>query len=696
MHTSLCADSGCWTGVKPRLFCSWWLDKRSGCFYVGSVNQRSQTASRGAGASRRLEEQDRELVALARSGGALRLALGDGLRQMNDAGAYLELGFSSLGAYAFERLGRRRRWAEDSARVARRLADLPRLRGALAGGELGWTKVELLARHAGPDDESRLVDVARASTVRALRERFAAATHDADPTKTETETETERRTLQVSVDRLGAWSFELTRSILKNRFGIADDDGAVEALLAEAVGSLLARHPHLSWRLDATMRTEAEEQRRELERRLAELTAEDAFVGRDEADLGELVANYIESAAGTRAPRDPIALDAHLRALNTRLQTRDRRLGELARELWATSRWRDLGFASAAQYANERLGCSLASIKARMTLARRCSHLPEVGRALDDGHLGFEAARLVARVAQPDTVRAWLDRAVERTAVHLREEVDVVEAIARADGLMVGGEPPSEKLVAEYHDLERAMLDGTVAELVSNGGRLEPTDEPPTGPGQMSAVLDEAAGHADPSQMSACPDPAIEDEDPGQMSTNRSQRLDATLEAIAERMGPGQTSTDPLGRGRWAGLVPLKLQLESATVALWRDVRRLFRASGEPGDFIDFVIRSFWRTWLRPDPDRVAYQDVYERERLRCASPVCTNSDLTPHHLRFRSRGGGEERDNILSLCVTCHLDLVHGGRATAAPPAGDVVWTLGRERFLSVHGRMLVDHSQA
>jgi len=589
---------------------------------------------------------DRRLVALSRSAGALRLAIGDALRLLRETGGYLELGFSSVGAYGFERTGRKPRWVDESARVAGRLVGLPELRAALERGRLGWSMVELLAREATAETEVQLIAEARGMTVRAMRERLAGRSDDgADTESAVPEPGDEQRTLQVSVDSVTAWAFEATRSLLRTRFGVVGDDAMVEALLAEAMSTLLARHPELTCRLDSATRAEALDQRRELERRLAELLAEDDFAGQaDDPGLTELIAGFVDDIEQVgELPRTPVELDARLRELSARLQTRDRRIGELASEVWGCSGWRTLGYASAAQYANERLACSLASVKARMTLARRCKRLvPEVALALDDGDIGYEAARLVARVADRDTVYAWLDRAASRTTKHLREEVEIVEAVARAEGVTpVGCEPPDASLVAEFQDLERGMLDGTVAELVVNGGRLSSD-----GPSQISVMADGEA-----SQISVTDD----------------------------------------GRGRWAGMVPLRMRLRGETVGFWRDVLRLFEASGEVGSFVDFLIRAFWSVWLRRDPERVAYQDVYERDLLRCASPVCPNRDLTPHHLKFRGHGGGEERSNLAGLCVTCHLEVLHLGRMKAAPPAHDIHWTLGRDAFLEVHGRELL-----
>jgi len=617
------------------------LMTRKSPWYKGRVDTQAPDASPPAW----LVDIDRRLVALSRSAGALRLAMGDALRLLRETGGYLELGFSSVGAYGFERVGRKPRWVDESARVAGRLAGLPGLRAALEQGRLGWSMVELVAREATPANEAQLIAEAAGMTVRAMRERLAGRSAGGENEPVAVEPEDEQRTLQVSVDSVTAWAFEATRSLLRTRFGVIGDDAMVEALLAEGMSTLLARHPELTCRLDGATRAETWDQQRELERRLAELLAEDELSGQaDDPTLTALIAAFVEDPRDSvELPRTPAALDAHLRQLSARLQTRDRRLGELACEVWGCSGWKPLGYATAAQYANERLGCSLASVKARMTLARRCRQLvPEVALALDDGDIGYEAARLVARVADRHTVYAWLDRAASRTTKHLREEVEIVEAVARAQGMTpVGYEPPDATLVAEFQDLERGMLDGTVAELVVNGGRLAGS-----GSSQISVTGDD-----EPSQISVVDD----------------------------------------GRGRWAGLVPLRMRLRGETVGFWRDIARLFEASGEAGSFVDFLIRAFWSVWLRRDPEHVAYQDVYERDLLRCASPVCSNRDLTPHHLRFRGHGGGEERSNLAGLCVTCHLEILHLGRMTAAPPAHDIHWTLGREGFLEVRGRQLL-----
>ncbi|MFW6067873.1 MAG: HNH endonuclease, partial [Myxococcota bacterium] len=112
---------------------------------------------------------------------------------------------------------------------------------------------------------------------------------------------------------------------------------------------------------------------------------------------------------------------------------------------------------------------------------------------------------------------------------------------------------------------------------------------------------------------------------------------------------------------------------------------------GRPlGDFVRFLCWSFWRAWGHVfDDDPIAYEHIYRRERHQCASPTCERRDLTPHHLRFRSQGGGDEDENVGALCTWCHLQGIHTwGAIKAEPPATHMTW---KTPVLEVHGREVV-----
>jgi hypothetical protein len=123
--------------------------------------------------------------------------------------------------------------------------------------------------------------------------------------------------------------------------------------------------------------------------------------------------------------------------------------------VWArASRWRwvrsDIGVARDS------------SIKAKRWLVKRLGELRFLADALDRGELGYEAARLVARVATRATVEAWVTRATERTLRHLREEIDAAELLARWSDSATAL-PPSDADVRRVEDLERAVVTGKMS-----------------------------------------------------------------------------------------------------------------------------------------------------------------------------------------------------------------------------------------
>jgi len=120
--------------------------------------------------------------------------------------------------------------------------------------------------------------------------------------------------------------------------------------------------------------------------------------------------------------------------------------------------------------------------------------------------------------------------------------------------------------------------------------------------------------------------------------------------------------------------VTLRIAMSAELGRFWRLMEHVYAGLDEDGSWVAFVVRAVSRSWTHALPARVAYRDVYLRDRWQCASPVCSSRTTTPHHIRFRAHGGGEERANIVSLCETCHLELVHGGRLRVTGSAPDAL----------------------
>ncbi len=563
---------------------------------------RRQTAA-GATESERLAALDRRLAQLGRGVGALRLRIGEALEAFANRGGVTAFGFSSLGAYAVERLGRTGHWAAAARSLARRLAGLPQLRRALVAGELGTSMVELLARyalspcdcaasgakplrerakHVVPLNEAELIAEARGSTVRAMRARLAVGDGDGD-SEAGPDMGSARATIMATVSSVEALAFERARMLIEAVGDTRSRDEVLEAMLAEGLGEILTRWPDVAIPFGLGTETAAGAAWR------AEVAAtERAAEAAAEATIGAEPVGF-EAAEETALPEDVFGLDECLRAMSAELATRDLVLADLGGQMCGGRGYLRLGYASFAQYARERIGLSPSAMKARVTLAARVRALPEIREAVSEGRLGFETAGMVARVAGRGNVEAWIARAETRTVKHLREEIEAVEMLARVSGARVIEGPPDEDLVEELRDVERSALESASAE----GGGQRPREE---GAGQMSG------GHP-------------------------------------------------------SGKVPLRMSLRDDLARFWRTLEGIHQKADPETSFVWFLCESVERAWRGVHGGRVAY-------------------DLTPHHIVFRSKGGGEDRSNLVSLCSVCHLELVHGGHLVVSGAAPDqLVW---------------------
>lgn len=52
----------------------------------------------------------------------------------------------------------------------------------------------------------------------------------------------------------------------------------------------------------------------------------------------------------------------------------------------------------------------------------------------------------------------------------------------------------------------------------------------------------------------------------------------------------------------------------------------------------------------------------FQRDGYKCRH--CSNrAGLHPHHVLYKSHGGQDVLNNLLTLCNSCHIEGVHGGR---------------------------------
>ena len=421
---------------------------------AGRVRRRPERAQRESCSRERLEELDAELARRAGEAGRLRFEMGRGLDGLERSGGHHALGFSSIDAYALERCERSASWSQQARRLARKLEGLPPLADALISGCLNWSMAALLGSVAGLDDAEFWLSLASGRTVREM----AALVHErrgAHAKDDALEAEEELRTLTITVPREDAWCFEQAK-LLGRHLGEPTHAGIVFGLVAESTSTLCSELPSRAIELpddDATAPQRAWERELARMRTEAEVRCESNFRRRPEPRP------HIERL---QWPESPEAIDRQLRGLAHELAGREVAFGRALDAFFSADGWRRLGYARAEQYARERLGMSLSSVKDKRRLVKRLGRLRFLADALDRGELGYEAARLVAEVATRATVEAWVTRAAERTLRHLRQEVDAAELLARwSESALVL--PPTDAEVRRVEEMERAVVAGQIS-----------------------------------------------------------------------------------------------------------------------------------------------------------------------------------------------------------------------------------------
>lgn len=152
-------------------------------------------------------------------------------------------------------------------------------------------------------------------------------------------------------------------------------------------------------------------------------------------------------------------------------------------------------------------------------------------------------------------------------------------------------------------------------------------------------------------------------------------RSDKAADGGAER----QTRARPGSAGsRESATISFHAPPESARFfrAVLEEVRgRLARARNaavSEGEAFEAMLDHAIRTWSQQDARARRDYRIFQRDGWRCAVPGCTSHrNLQVHHIVFRSQGGGDEPENLVTLCAWHHQRGVHGGvvRITGQAP---------------------------
>ena len=89
---------------------------------------------------------------------------------------------------------------------------------------------------------------------------------------------------------------------------------------------------------------------------------------------------------------------------------------------------------------------------------------------------------------------------------------------------------------------------------------------------------------------------------------------------------------------------------------------KIMTTGGEGGMLLTNSRQLWHRAWEFKDHGK-SREAVFDRDDWRCAVPGCSSRrSLQRHHIVFASRGGGDEAQNLVTLCAFHHLIGVHQG----------------------------------
>ncbi len=396
---------------------------------------------------------ERIFVGVARGREAIDLAIGEGLRALEDRDGLMDLGYSKMTDYARQELGLPSTTARDKVKLARGLETRPVLRQAVRSGKLSPRKaLEVLpvARGAG---EAPWLLLAGTLSVRELKKAVARALGRGAESAAPALPDEER------------WK------VLS--LPLRPEDRAVLAEAMRLAGELLGRGAPTWQRLEAMAQEFLGSHPTALGEDETDLPPRHGIPPEDLEKAHEIESNgwdWLEAVEPVAAPElgemEPGALDARLRELVEKRESWDEIFGVLARGFVQRGLARKLGFANLGQYLKERLGMSRRAFEQRAWLERRMEELPQLRYSLERGEVSYEKARLVANVADFDSVNEWIRRAAGMTCARLELAVEAAldaQACAR------------ERLEARVPERVAGLVNAALrAAAESSGERLDP------------------------------------------------------------------------------------------------------------------------------------------------------------------------------------------------------------------------------
>jgi hypothetical protein len=365
----------------------------------------------------------------------------------------------------------------------------------------------------------------------------------------------------------------------------------------------------------------------------------------------------VEELARDAASLDAFALDARLRAVMDVMRTIDARTARLLRVLADARLYALRGFPSLSRYVDDRLGICRRKAWALLAVERASAAAPALAEAWRAGAISWLRALTIRPVLYPGVDAAWVIRARE---VVLRRLVDEVNWALDVHDLSPGARPvapppPGAELTRPAASPQG--LDGVPQ------SEARPDGTPPDARGWMHA---------------GAPVEQVQSRAPAEEAQSRAPGA----RREAETGGSPHTSPDAVQsrapRAHDAPEATVTIYGPASVIALVRQAIHAFAEAPEPAwrsfaRLLDHVRAEWERQPKHRDP-------IFARDGWRCQVPACSaRRNLHDHHIRYRSRGGGNARANRITVCAAHHLRGIHVGAIEARGTAPDRVhWRLG------------------
>jgi hypothetical protein len=401
----------------------------------------------------------------------------------------------------------------------------------------------------------------------------------------------------------------------------------------------------------------------------------------------------VDELCGSGEPADPMDALVQLRRLAVLGTKQKVMFARLMRHLRRLNAAEVLGYRSMKDLVEDRFGISERTARNRVEEAVLFEDHPDIERAVATGQLNITQAHWIRRMGRTGNYGAFARRAQSVTRRQFERECRLYELLRVCGLAAVTRQPPPQPGVEAAIAGKLGWSTDRVEEELARRGVAAPPSGSSQDPAENPIVMERLealvealalsqwdevplVGSDMPPAAQLSSDLAIvrrpESDADGHTSAATSRPVDPDAKVAIRFWAPHPIADDfwnAIGeiRGTGArashedGQKDARKGATGTILPVWAAVALLFAP-----------VAAAWNT---VDPaTRPARARILRRDRYHCVVPGCSSRRmLTKHHTRFRSHGGGNEDENLSTVCHPHHAHGIHEGhvRLTGPSPHG-------------------------